>query len=102
MLKDGSLMKEATSRCVELPASDADTVRALLCLLHTDGACLDTLGLSQDGLLNVVSQAAEWHCLDVVEALIENVQPKISDVSHSVALVYLQVAALHSDSTQSA
>eukprot|EP00746_Dinoflagellata_sp_MGD_P012401 gnl/MRDRNA2_/MRDRNA2_126439_c0_seq1.p1 gnl/MRDRNA2_/MRDRNA2_126439_c0~~gnl/MRDRNA2_/MRDRNA2_126439_c0_seq1.p1 ORF type:complete len:383 (-),score=62.34 gnl/MRDRNA2_/MRDRNA2_126439_c0_seq1:322-1470(-) len=99
MLKEGSPMKEAATRRVELPKADAETVRALLCQLLTDGACLDALGLNAESLLNILSLAAEWQCTEIQELLIKNSWPGLKNANQRVALACLKVSSAHASST---
>lgn len=95
MLAESSVMQEATTGQVDLPTADIEVVRSLLCLLYTSGAALAELALPLPTFIDVLAQAAEWECCDLVEKLLIDLKARIHAADGDTAARILKLVSVH-------
>jgi hypothetical protein len=95
MLAEDSVMQEATTGQVVLPTADIAVVRTLLCLMYTSGAALAELALPLPTFIDVLAQAAEWECCELVEKLLMDLRARIHAADGDTAGRILKLVSVH-------
>jgi len=95
MLASDSVYQEATTGQVDLPTADIEVVRTILCLLYTSGAALVELALPLPTFIDVLAQAAEWQCCELVEKLLIDLKARIHAADGDTAARILKLVSVH-------
>lgn len=100
MLAPDSVMQEAATGQVDLKtAASLDVVRTLLCLLYTSGAALVELALPLSTFIDVLAQAAEWQCTELVEKLLMELKARIHAADGDTAFRILRLVSVHASTS---
>lgn len=99
MLRTDTPMQEVASGRVMLPTGSVHAVKSLVGLMHSnaDDAMVDLMdrNLSPEQFLEVLTQAHEWQCMDIVKKLLGKVEGKLRNADVSMAAPFLKLASYH-------